>query len=469
MPLSTPKGRQREVLYLPGSGNVVVLGTAGSGKTTMAILRAAYLANALTDPGRRVLLVTFNRTLVTYLRSLASGCLPRNVDVHNYHLFARGYLGDAWKRPVNIADKSRRECLIGLAANQAKQSNGSHPIYDLPIETLSAEFEWIAKSGIRSADEYYRVERVGRLGTRVSRRVRPVLYALYESYIALRSSYAYDCDWDDIALLVCDELQKDTSSRRYQHVVVDEGQDFSPTMLRSLSLAVGNNGSLTFFGDRNQQIYGTRISWRSAGLTNPQVWPFEENYRNSRQIAELGLAMSHMPYFHDDEDLVQPREPTADGPKPTLVSCSTKHRESELALQQAVLLGRTQSVAVLVRSTQDKRAHLTALQQKGIAVQHLDRNLPIWSGAPGVSVGTYHAAKGLEFDAVILPYCSADVLPDPTHVATLGSREDALAEEGRMLYVAVTRARTRLLITYSGAITELLPDDDGLYQKVNYG
>jgi superfamily I DNA/RNA helicase len=435
----------------------------------MAILRAAYLANALTDTGRRVLLVTFNRTLVTYLRSLAFGCLPPIVDVHNYHLFARGYLRSAWKRPVNIADKPRRETIIALAVSQAKQSNGSHPVYDLSIEALSAEFEWIAKAGVRSPDEYYRVERVGRLGTRFPRRVRPVLYALYESYLSLRASQAYDCDWDDLALAVCDELQRDTSSRRYQHVIIDEGQDFSPMMLRSLGLAVGGSGSLTFFGDRNQQIYGTRISWRSAGLANPQVWRFEENYRNSRQIADLGLAMSHMPYFHDEEDLVQPREPTADGPKPTLVSCSTRQREFELALQQAALLGRTQSVAVLVRSTQDKQAFLTALQQKSIAVQHLDRKLLIWSGAQGVSVGTYHAAKGLEFDAVILPYCSAEVLPDPTHVAALGSREDALAEEGRMLYVAVTRARTRLLITHSGLITELLPDDESLYQKVNYG
>lgn len=84
MPLPPPKGRQREVLYLPGSRNIVVLGTAGSGKTTMAILRAAYLANALTDPGRRGLLVTFNRTLVTYLWSLAPEkrrCLLANLDL----------------------------------------------------------------------------------------------------------------------------------------------------------------------------------------------------------------------------------------------------------------------------------------------------------------------------------------------------------------------------------------------------
>jgi len=67
MPLPTSRCRQRGVLYHPGSGNVVVLGTVGSGKTTMAILRAAYLAKAFTDPGRRV-------TLGSTWCSLLMGC-----------------------------------------------------------------------------------------------------------------------------------------------------------------------------------------------------------------------------------------------------------------------------------------------------------------------------------------------------------------------------------------------------------
>lgn len=55
MPLPTPKGRRREVPYIPGPGNIVVLRTEGSGETSIAILRAACLANAFADPGRRVL------------------------------------------------------------------------------------------------------------------------------------------------------------------------------------------------------------------------------------------------------------------------------------------------------------------------------------------------------------------------------------------------------------------------------
>ena len=89
--LPRPVGRQREVLYLPANGHTVVLGTAGSGKTTLSILRTLYLSDPSTDHCGRTLLVTFNRCLVTYMEHLA-GKIQQPVDVRNYHHFARGYL-----------------------------------------------------------------------------------------------------------------------------------------------------------------------------------------------------------------------------------------------------------------------------------------------------------------------------------------------------------------------------------------
>jgi superfamily I DNA and RNA helicase len=88
--LPLPVGRQREVLYLPSSGHFVVLGTAGSGKTTLAILRAAYLGNPNAENNGQTILVTFNRAPVSYLRHFR-GPDFRNVVVENYHLFARGF------------------------------------------------------------------------------------------------------------------------------------------------------------------------------------------------------------------------------------------------------------------------------------------------------------------------------------------------------------------------------------------
>ena len=91
MPFPVPVERQREVVYLPAKGHHVVLGTAGSGKTTMAILRAAFLADPELPGNGPVLLLTYNKALGSYIRTISQGRL-RNVTVEHYHKFARGYL-----------------------------------------------------------------------------------------------------------------------------------------------------------------------------------------------------------------------------------------------------------------------------------------------------------------------------------------------------------------------------------------
>ena len=96
MALPQPKGKQLEVLDLKPEGHNVVLGTAGSGKTTLAIYRAIYLATL--DDKEKVMLVTFNTTLVKYLEAIVGSEIPRNIEVRNYHKFARGYFARAKAR-----------------------------------------------------------------------------------------------------------------------------------------------------------------------------------------------------------------------------------------------------------------------------------------------------------------------------------------------------------------------------------
>jgi hypothetical protein len=69
----------------------VILGTAGSGKTTMAILRSAYLSDPDLPQHGRTLLLTYNKALGAYIRALAAPQLQK-VTVEHYHKFARGYL-----------------------------------------------------------------------------------------------------------------------------------------------------------------------------------------------------------------------------------------------------------------------------------------------------------------------------------------------------------------------------------------
>jgi len=58
-----PIGKQIEVVCLPTTGHHVVLGTAGSGKTTMAVYRARYLSNPALPGNGRTLIITYNKAL----------------------------------------------------------------------------------------------------------------------------------------------------------------------------------------------------------------------------------------------------------------------------------------------------------------------------------------------------------------------------------------------------------------------
>ena len=244
---------------------------------------------------------------------------------------------------------------------------------------------------------------------------------------------------------------------------MDEGQDLSPEMLRALAKAVPRYGSLTFFGDVAQQIYGHRMSWRSAGLTPAKVWEFKENYRNTLEIARLGLAIAAMPYYGSVADMVAPNAPLAAGPKPTLVKLANTADEIRLVSEQAVRLARTQSVAVLARTIRQMDQIRASLPVGAVALRSDGLR---WIDGPCLYYGTYHSAKGLEFDAVLLPFLSAEQLPDPVFVIDFGA-VDADANDGRLLYVGVTRARRSLILTYVGAITTLLPGDPDLYTMVS--
>lgn len=472
MPLPTPEGRQKEVLCLPEQGHYVVLGTAGSGKTTLAIHRAVYLAKR-TKKSQKVLLVTFNKSLVTYLNSLADGNLYK-VDVRNYHWFARGYLGYkgmlGWNDIVpsmSYDRENKKLTFIKMAIKEITEEVGSNSTLSRAPEVFYEEICWIQKMGITTLEDYVDAERIGRSGTRITRNKRKYFFDVYERYLTIREEYDYKYDWDDLAHTVKDELINDEDERMYKHIIIDEGQDLSPVMLQSLALAIPENGSITFFGDVAQQIYGGRISWRNAGLkvTAKDLWKFDQNYRNSKEIAELAIAISQQPFFNQSTDLVTPKQPVASGPKPVLVEFQDEDAELNWVIKNAVTLAEKQTVAILVRTRALVKKIKKRLGFGGVYYQELDRDLTTWNSTPGISVGTYHSAKGLEFDTVLVPHCSKNRIPDQDKITALENREEALSEDAKLIYVAVTRARRGLVLTYSGEVTEVIPESDSLYTK----
>ncbi|QRI63776.1 AAA family ATPase [Shinella sp. PSBB067] len=452
MPFPVPVKRQREVVYLAAKGHNVILGTAGSGKTTMAILRAAYLSDPELPGNGPVLLLTYNKALGSYIRAISDGRL-KNVTVETYHRFARGYLASHNLMERNdILSAGARRRLVESALAEVKALKPATAFLSRTTNFFDTEVGWIAKNGIVSLATYLNANRVGR-GEPLLEGSRRLIWDIRERYLAKRVATNRRYDWDDVALTVSEQFAVDGNPRRYKHIVIDEGQDLSPQMLRSIASAVPPDGTITFFGDVAQQIYGQRVSWRSAGLNPPKVWEFSENYRNSREIAALGLAVAQMDYYRGVADMVAPNAPTAAGPKPTLVELTGTTLEAQFVADQAKAVARNRSVAILVRTVNQHTAMQRFLPN---TIINLREDKTVWVDGPQLYLGTYHAAKGLEFDTVILPFMSDDQFPDPAQVSDFGPVE-ADANDGRLLYVGITRAKSGLIITYKGRLSHLLP------------
>lgn len=462
MALPTPVGRQSDVVYYPSKGHQVVLGTAGTGKTVMAMLRALHLASPDTPGAGCVLLVTYNNALVTYLRHLR-GVASGSVTVETYGKFARGYLHglglmSGWGA---IATPGQRRKFVQAALADVATGYSPSPFFQRDVAFFLDELEWLSANGVASLDAYKSLERFGRK-VGLSGPQREAVWQVAERYVARRSAAGPRYDWYDIATSVRGELEQDGRPRRYRHIVIDEGQDLSPEAIRSLVAAADPEGSVTFFGDYAQQIYGQDVSWRACGLTIRRVERFQDNYRNTAEIARLAIAMSEMPSFGGDpEDLIEPRAPRAAGTVPALVRCSAPADEIDVVQRLAKDFGRTGTVAVLGRTWADARRACAGLQAR-----KLDPEMSTWDASPGVYCGAYHSAKGLEFDAVILPFCAADRVPLPDVVNAFGE-DEAASREAKLLYVGITRARTDLVVTYSGELSPLLPTQDELWDRAS--
>ena len=454
-----PKGTQKEVLALPPSGHTVVLGTAGSGKTTMALLLARKLSNLSGSPN--ILVVTFNRALVAYMNAIQSS--TRGIVVEHFHLFALGYLkSQGLNTDYVILPEDIKENIITEIVEEKRKSAPTESTYLRPVNTFLEEIEFLERFGVSSLEEYISMERVGRSDTYIARDKRKYFYNVYESYKSKRKEKGYLYDWDDLAITVYKTLLSDKKERRYKHIIVDEGQDFSPMMLKALVKAVGEEGSFTFFGDVAQQIYGNALSWKSSGIDTKKVWRFENNYRNPVEIAEFAQdIVKHPKWEAKGEEYIMPKfEIPAAGVKPMLIKYKSIDEEKQGFAR--LLKNRGGRNVIIVKNRQFVKDFMSELRKNGVTSYEIrkEQNSSIQDG---VYVSTFHSAKGLEFDNVFIPYLNEEDYPDLKMLDDSENKDRVFANALKLFYVAVTRARQSVIMSYSSKLTKVFPEN-----SVNY-
>lgn len=454
-----PRGAQLKVMALEPEGHVVVLGTAGSGKTTMALKLAELRSNLQGKPN--VLVLTFNRALVAYMNAIKS--FEHGVIVENFHHFCLGYLKSSGKNVDNVViPKELKEAIIANIVSEKHSQYPDESTFLRPANTFIEEIEFLESFGVDSLDQYISMERIGRAGTYISRENRHWFYEVYEEYKDRRANQGYLYDWDDLAIAVYNTLLVDERPRRYKHIIVDEGQDFSPMMLKALVKAIPPDGSFTFFGDIAQQIYGNSLSWKASGIEIKKIWKFEYNYRNPKEIALFAQdVLKHPKWERKGEEYVTANlEVPAAGIKPTLVKYHDANEE--IAEIVKLLKNRGGRNVVIVQTRQQVSHFLTTLHNSGISANEIikDKSSSI---KDGVYVTTFYSAKGLEFDTVFVPFLNEEDYPDPEKLEKNEDKEKVYQRALKLFYVAVTRAKHSIVMSYSTELTSLFPKDSENY------
>ena len=452
---------QRQLVEKDFKGPAKVAGSAGTGKTIVALHRAVHLARA--NPDSRVLMTTFSDNLANALRTrlrLLIGSQPRlgeQIEVLSMRAVGIRLFELNLGKPKLISAERLRHIM--------KESSAIGPEHKFTLGFLLSEWKQVVDAWqLSSWEEYRDVSRLGRK-TRLKEPQRLALWSIFEK---VRTRL-----FDDGAMTEAGMFERLAAhftngvASPYDFAVLDEAQDISITQLRFLAALGGRRPNGLFFaGDTGQRIFQQPFSWTAVGVDlRGRSSTLKVNYRTSHQIRTQADRLLDSE-ISDVDGNVEDRSGTVslfDGPNPQIINAENEKAEQ---LDVAEWLGkrtaeslRPDEIVLFVRSANELPRAEGACTAAALPYRILDTHAETTVGS--VSISTMHMAKGLEFRAVAVMACDDEVIPLQERIETAtdpSELEDVYNTERRLLYVACTRARDCLLLTSGGSPSEFLQD-----------
>jgi hypothetical protein len=440
------------------NGPARVAGSAGTGKTIVALHRAAHLARS--HPESRVLLTTFSPTLANALRyklrRLISNTpqLAEQIDVDDLNTAGLRLYERSYGKP-RLAS---REAIAGLIAEAARGQKLS------PGFLLNEWEDLVDAWQLNSWEAYRDVRRLGRK-TRLSEAQRAAAWAVFEHVrqrLAQEGLVTLSGVFTRLAGSLADRLHPP-----YDFAVVDEAQDVGVAQLRFLAaLGGGRPNALFFAGDLGQRIFQAPFSWLALGVdVRGRSRTLRINYRTSHQIRRQA---DHLlaPELGDVDGVRESRRGTVsvfNGPPPLIRTFDSQGNETEAVSQwlaERIAEGiAPHEIGVFVRSEAELARGSAAMERASIPFAILNERMETVTGQAALS--PMHLAKGLEFRAVAVMACDDEVIPLQSRIESVtddSDLEEVYNTERHLLYVACTRAREQLLVTAVAPGSEFLED-----------
>lgn len=429
---------QQEYVDREFNGPARVIGSAGTGKTVVALHRAARLAKT---PGARVLLTTFNRklaeSLAKKLPQVASEDVRANITVEALPVLIARLHREAFG-DVEIVDEATLRLFLEEAARERDMTVDPDFLFD----------EWslvVDAWDVRTQEQYRDLPRLGRKVRMAAARRDE----LWEVFYSVRDRLTQE------RLTTEPRLAHDLSvagGLPYDHVLIDEAQDVSVAELMLLGSSLGEQPNGLFFaGDIGQRIFRAPFPWKAAGVDlRGRSRSLKVNYRTSHQIRSSSdlLLPETLVEADGSEDSRNGITSIFNGPAPTYRKFNSDEEE---------MVGLREWIEERLARDAIPRAELAVLVRRADDVVGIRDAIAL----PDLQVMTMHDAKGAEYRAVAVAMLNDGVMPAERRL--LAAKDEAQLDEvmnteRHLLYVAATRARDHLWMSGVDPVSEFLLD-----------
>ena len=452
---------QRQMIKRDYHGPVRISGSAGTGKTVVALHRAVHLARARANV--RILLATFSETLANVLRAKIKflignqPSIAKRLEVCSMSSIGRRLYEANLGRLDLATERQIRELLDQVASKVSEHGFNRHVLWTEWSKVIDA---WQLKSW----EDYRKVPRLGRR-TRLAETQRAVIWPIFSK---MHDSLAKRNVLTESGMF--HRLEQHFSGTRklpFEFCVIDEAQDVSVAELRFLS-ALGSDvrDRLFFVGDLGQRIFQTPFSWRALGVDiRGRSHTLRINYRTSHQIRRQADCL--LPGELTDVDGIAERRhdtiSVLNGPDPQIRILRSVDEESDIVAEWLVARRKegyaSREIGVFVRSEAEMERAINAIRVAKLSARKLGEY--VGRESDKIAAGTMHLTKGLEFRAVAVMACDDEVMPLQSRIENAADHadlEDVYDTERNLLYVACTRARDCLLVTGVEPASEFLDD-----------
>ncbi len=469
---------QQKIVNLKPENPVLVRGSAGTGKTVVAMHRAVRLIrDPKWDRNKKLLFTTYTANLAVdigeQIKTLCTEEEAKLIQVTNLDKWVYNFLRQRRVgKNIVYPGSSRYEKCWGLALTLLPTTSRLKPSF--------AEEEWkyvILPNGISRESEYLRASRKGR-GMSITRNERKILWTVFEE---MREQLAQNklMTFEDACYMAKAILESEPGYRPYGAVVVDETQDIGPEGLKLLAeLAriestnvVGTQNAeceaveprIFMVGDGQQRIYQKVACMSDCGINikGRRSHRLKVTYRTTEEIKEVAEAVLAGNDFDDMDKGVESRIGAGairTGLVPIVESFDNMEQEvgwiaSRIKELKSGKYNIDDNEICIVTRTQDMlEEYGKKLEDQGFKPVRVQRKQPDNPNVKGLRLATMHRVKGLEFKVVFVVGANEGEIPHKSAEQSEDAiiRKRAELTERSLLYVAMSRARDVLFLSSHG-------------------